>query len=115
MERTRGFPNAVCLSNEDRQIRKVVPFNSWVGGLDETPGSGCICQRHMCMLVVQGVTDRFPAEVGEFWQQMIRISRTAGEKAFASADVLLTCDVPRQAYRSAPNSVTAVARSCICM
>ena len=70
-----------------------MPFNSWVGGLDETPENGCVRQRHRCMLVVQSVTDRVPAEAGEVWQQIILISRTAGEKAFANADILLTCAV----------------------
>ena len=48
------------------------------------------------MLVVQSVTDRVPAEAGEVWQQMILFSRTAGEKAFANADILLTCGGRRQ-------------------
>ena len=43
------------------------------------------------MFVEEGVTDRVPAEAGEVWQQRIRISRTAGEKAFANADILQMC------------------------
>ena len=41
--------------------------------------------------VVQSVTDRVPAEAGEVWQQRILISRTAGEKALANADILPIC------------------------
>jgi hypothetical protein len=60
--------------------------------LDENPGNGCVRQRHgRCMLVSQCVTDRVPAEAGEVWQQWILISRTAGEKAFANADILRVC------------------------
>ena len=66
-----------------------MPFDSWVGGLDETPENGCVRQQHKWILVVQSVTDRVPAEAGEVWQQRILISRTAGEKAFANADILL--------------------------
>ena len=68
-----------------------MPFDSWVGGLDEIPENGCVRQRHRRMLVVQSATDRVPAEAGEVWQQRILISRTVGEKAFANADILLTC------------------------
>ena len=45
----------------------------------------------MCMLVESSATDRVPAEAGEVWQQRILISRTAGEKAFASVDILRMC------------------------
>lgn len=69
-----------------------MPFDSWIGGLDETPENGCVRQRHGgCIFVMQSLTDRVPAEAGEVWQQKILISRTAGEKAFANADILLMC------------------------
>ena len=73
-----------------------MPLDSWVGGLDETPENGCVRQRHRRMLVALSVTDRVPAEAGEIWQQIILISRTAGEKAFANADILLTCGSRKQ-------------------
>ena len=62
-------------------------FDSWVGGLDETPANGCVRQRQRYILAVQSATDRVPAEAGEVWQQRILISRTAGEKAFANTDI----------------------------
>lgn len=68
-----------------------MPFDSRVGGLDETPGNGRIRQQHVCMVVEQTITDRVPAEAGEVWQQIILISRTAGEKALANTDILLIC------------------------
>ena len=69
-----------------------MPFDSWVCGLDETPANGCIRQQHVCVLGALSITDRVPAEAGEVWQQRILISRTAGEKALANADILLIFD-----------------------
>ena len=56
--------NAIRLPNKDGQVR-IVPFDSWVGGLDETPENGWIRQRHRCIFVERGATDRVPAEAGE--------------------------------------------------
>lgn len=94
MTRTKSgkYPrwDAISLPDEDRQVR-IVPFDSWIGRLNETPGNGCIRQRHERTAVVETVTDRVPAEAGEVWQQRILISRTAGEKALANVDIFLMC------------------------
>lgn len=87
---SREYPrwNAISLPDEDGQVR-IVPFDSWVGRLEEIPRNGRIRQRRACILAVQGITNRVPAEAGEVWQHRILISRTAGEKALANADILI--------------------------
>jgi hypothetical protein len=53
-ERTpsRKYPrwDTVGLPDEDRQVR-IMSFDSWIGGLDETPRNGWIRQQHVRMLV----------------------------------------------------------------